>query len=104
MCDCLVFFCGRHHDTGEIHAKCKKALTFGVLEPIDGPEIQKRLKRWFVAGGTEEAAWPEDTKRTQHKEMGLHNRLKFLASDAPGWSGIDDEDLDEMVKCLATTD
>ena len=58
-------------------------------------EAKLRLKRWYVAGSQE--TFDPQVARTSHIKFGGRG-LHMLASDAPGWCSVSEEDLNEMAR------
>ena len=87
--------CGRHwNDDDDGGTRCKRAVTFGK-SGLSSEELQRRLKRWWVAGkcGT---TWPDDGKdRTHHVKMG-GTFLRDFASGA--WQDLTDDDLEQIYR------
>ena len=73
---------------------CKKQLPLGN-PPMSHAEAKLRLKRWYVAGARER--FEAQIARTSHVKFGGRS-LHMLASDAPGWCDVSEEDLNEMAR------
>ena len=63
--------------------------------PMSHAEAKLRLKRWYVAGSQE--TFDPQVARTSHIKFGGRG-LHMLASDAPGWCSVSEEDLNEMAR------
>ena len=62
--------CGLHRDQDGSKTTCKKAITLNPAAGLDDSECILRLKRWLLAGVSDEG-WPQHKKRTHHiKEIG----------------------------------
>ena len=87
--------CGRHWNADD-HGRtpCKRAITFGN-SGLSSEELQRRLKRWWVAG-TYDTTWPDNgKKRTHHVKMGG----TFLRDFASGeWQDLTDDDLEQICR------
>ena len=87
--------CGRHwNDDDDGGTRCKRVVTFGK-SGLSSEELQRRLKRWWVAGNSGKT-WPDDGKdRTHHVQMG-GTFLRDFASAA--WRDLTDDDLEEIYR------
>ena len=93
--------CGRHWNADD-HGRtpCKRAVTFGN-SGLSKEELQRRLKRWWVAG-TYDTTWPDNGKqRTHHVKMGG----TFLRDFASGeWQDLTDDDLEKIFRLHRETE
>ena len=55
------------------------------------------MKRWFVGGHFQEAAWRAEKARFEHLKFGGKG-LHLLASDADGWSAMSDAELNDACR------
>ena len=87
--------CGRHWNADD-HGRtpCKRAVTFGK-SGLSSEELQRRLKRWWVAG-TYDTTWPDNGRaRSHHVEMGG----KFLRDfGSQVWRDLTDDDLERICR------
>lgn len=84
--------CGRHVDAGKaVKTPCKKAVTF--VDELTPDMCIIRLKRWLVAGLTDEHSWG-DSARKQHVMLGGQGLRAFAG-------GLSDAQLDARVGALA---
>ena len=93
--------CGRHNNlSDQPGTRCKRQVHFGEgPTPMSHQEVKLRLKRWYVSGHASEGLWPVATKRKAHLKFGGQG-LALLASDAPGWRDMSEEELDEACRLV----
>ena len=82
--------CGLHRDQDGSKTTCKKAITLNPAAGLDDSECILRLKRWLLAGISDEG-WPQHKKRTHHiKEIGGPQLSNFA-------EGLSEAQLDAQV-------
>ena len=77
---------------------CKKQLPLGN-PPMSHAEAKLRLKRWYIAGATE--VFDPESARTSHIAFGGRG-LHMLASIAPGWRDLSEDDLNEIARAIGS--
>lgn len=86
--------CGLHRDQDGSKTTCKKAITLNPAAGLDDSECILRLKRWLLAGVSDEG-WPQHKKRTHHvKEIGGPQLSNFA-------EGMSEAQLDAAVARMA---
>ena len=93
--------CSRHRNAADKPGtQCKKqCLLREGPSAISDHEARQRLKRWYVGGHFQEAAWPAEKVRFEHLKFGGQG-LHLLASDADGWSAMSDAELNDACRLV----
>ena len=95
--NCIIGFgitCKRHRNRmDEPGVICKKMCTLGN-SGMSHDEARRRLKRWYVAGLSDDI-WETEDPRTYHLKLGGTQLMRF-GDDCPDWAGISEADLDLM--------
>ena len=95
--NCIIGFgitCKRHRNRmDEPGVICKKVCTLGN-SGMSHDEARRRLKRWYVAGLSDDI-WETEDPRTYHLKLGGTQLMRF-GDDCPDWAGISEADLDLM--------
>ena len=106
----LYITCCRHghDDDATPNLPCQKHLAFGIGgtrgSPLTRDECMRRLKRWFIVGGSlMENAWPAGQRRACHIKYGGARLREFASDGGHAFARLSDAELDQAC-CIRDAD